>query len=184
MPNPDMRADKRNATKTPSALLEAKAGLTGKKVKVATVTDAERKQTMEAELRTEAKASGAPRVAAQNKPVGHLARGLDSRNAPHSAKAVADNKAKEKPATKAEKAKPAPRADKKAATAAKAAPKSDDARKITVLDKKFTYGKEGTTRRSSWDACTKAKTVADYAAAGGALKYLPRWAASGAIKLG
>lgn len=120
---------------------------------------------------------------------GHLAKGVDSRNSPHSAKSVADRKAKERPLTKAAQndhraIKEAKARKAKAERAAKAAPKADDDRKITVVDKKFAYGKEGTSRRASWDACTKSKTVAEYAAKGGALKYLPRWTAAGAIKLG
>ena len=66
----------------------------------------------------------------------------------------------------------------------KAAPKADDTRKITVLDKDFQFGREGTARNKAWLACIKAKTVSDYAKAGGALKYLPRWVAAGAITLG
>lgn len=114
---------------------------------------------------------------------GKLAAGLDGRSAPHSSKAVADARVKDKPAAKAATA-PAKKQAKAAAKAEKAAPKADDNRKITLLDKKFTYGKDGTSRRSAWGACAKSKTVADYAAAGGALKYLPRWVAAGAIKLG
>lgn len=119
-----------------------------------------------------------------------LARGVESRKAPHSAKALSDANGAARGANKADKAalvakaKATKAAARKAERTAKASPKADDTRKITVLDKKFTYGREGTARRAAWDACAKAKTVADYAAAGGALKYLPRWTAAGAIKLG
>lgn len=116
---------------------------------------------------------------------GHLATGVDARNSPHSAKAVADNRAAAKTG-KAPTAKAA-KADKKAAAkvarAAKAAPKADDQRKITIVDKKFTFGGDGTARRESWDACKAAKSVADYLKAGGKAKYLPRWVSAGAIKL-
>lgn len=119
-----------------------------------------------------------------------LAKGIDSRNAPHSVKAHADNKRAARGA-KAEAPAKAPKADKatakaerKAARAAKAAPKSDDSRKITIVDKKFTFGGEGTTRRASWDAVKSGSTVADYVKAGGKAKYLPRWVSAGAIKLG
>lgn len=131
-----------------------------------------------------AKAAAMAKELSKPKTPGHLAKGLNSHNAPHSAKAIADNNDKNKPTTAATK-KPAPKApEKKAARAAKATPKADDARKITIVDKKFSYGAEGTSRRASWDACKASKTVAEYAAKGGALKYLPRWAAAGAIKLG
>lgn len=120
------------------------------------------------------------RERAEHKGPGHLAKGLDGRNAPHSVKAHQDHKrGTAKPAAKAEK-----KAERKAARAARAAPKSDDARKITIVDKKFTFGGDGTARRASWDACKAAKTVADYLKAGGKAKYLPRWVSSGAIKLG
>lgn len=154
-------------------------------------TDKQLAAETEADLRKIARETGAKRVAeierekaAKAKPVGHLAKGLDAQNSPHSVKAIADAKRKAAPAAKA-----APKAaEKKAARtaerAAKAAPKADDNRKIVIVDKKFSYGKEGTSRRASWDACVKAKTVAEYAAKGGALKYLPRWVAAGAIKLG
>lgn len=122
---------------------------------------------------------------------GKLASGLDGRNAPQSAASVAKHRGSAKATNKADavtQKAPAPAKAAKEARKAKraetAAPKADDTRKIAVVDKKFTYGKEGTSRRASWDACTKAKTVADYAAAGGAVKYLPRWVAAGAIKLG
>lgn len=106
-----------------------------------------------------------------------LANGVDARTAPHSAKAVSDAK---KAATPAEK-----KAARKVAKAAKAAPKSDNNAKVTHVDKKFSFGGEGTARRASWDAfvkVAKAKgTVADYIAAGGKAKYLPRWRTAGAI---
>lgn len=145
----------------------------------------------EADLRKIARETGAKRVAeikwekaAKAEPVGHLAKGLDAQNSPHSVKAIADAKRKAAPAAKAAPKATESKAAKQAARAAKAAPKADDNRKIVIVDKKFTYGKEGTSRRASWDACTKSKTVAEYAKAGGALKYLPRWVAAGAIKLG
>lgn len=121
---------------------------------------------------------------------GKLAQGLDGRSAPHSAKAAADHNSAARGTNKADKAQSrkatetAKKAERKAAAQAKAAPKADDNRKIAVLDKKFTYGKDGTARRASWDACKASKTVAEYAAKGGALKYLPRWVSAGAIKLG
>jgi hypothetical protein len=116
---------------------------------------------------------------------GKLANGLNGRNAPHSSKAVQDNgRAAKKPAEP----KPAPKAQKtaerKAARAERAAPKADDNRKITIVDKKFTYGAEGTARRNCWDVCKASKTVAEYVQKGGKAKYLPRWVQAGAIKLG
>ncbi len=156
-------------------------------------TEKELKAQAEKELREEAKASGAPRIAAveaTKREKAGLAKGLDGRNAPHSAKCVADDRAKSRANNKADKAaeKAKAKAEKKAARVAerkaKAAPKADDTRKITIVDKKFTFGREGTARNMSWIACTKSKTVSAYAKAGGALKYLPRWEAAGAIKLG
>ena len=126
----------------------------------------------------------------KRKSTGKLAQGLDGRNAPHSAKAVGDHNAAAKGSNKADKvqarkaAETAKKAERKADRAAKAAPKADDNRKITIVDKKFSYGKEGSARNASWLACKGSKTVAEYAAKGGALKYLPRWVSAGAIKLG
>lgn len=149
-------------------------------------TVAAMKKRLARELAAEAKAEGTERAANIGKEAKGLARGLDARNSPHSAKSVQDDRAKAKASNKtdkvAEKAKK--QVERKAERAAKAAPKADDARKITIVDKKFTFGREGTARNLSWLACTKAKTVADYAKAGGALKYLPRWVSAGAIKLG
>lgn len=115
-----------------------------------------------------------------------MARGLSNRDAPHSAKSLYDHRRTEKASGKADarQARLAKEVQAKAARAARAAPKADDTRKITILDKNYTFGREGSARNASWAACTKAKTVADYAKAGGALKYLPRWVAAKAIKLG
>lgn len=176
----------------------AVAGLVGKKVLRAKRNPRDEAAQMEKELREESVKSGAPRIGhldqAKQKPIGHLARGLDGRNAPHSSKAVGDNRAAAKKLPGLEEAKAhltnapkpaaAPKTDKAAKRAERAAPKAGDDRKITVLDKAFTFGAEGTERRQSWDKCAKAKTVADYLAAGGKAKYLPRWAGSGVIKLG
>lgn len=121
---------------------------------------------------------------------GKLAQGLDGRNAPHSSKAVGDRAAAAKGSNKTDKAlvrkaaEQAKKAERKAAKAEKAAPKADDNRKITVLDKKFSYGRPESNRNTAWLACKSSKTVAEYAAKGGALKYLPRWVSAGAIKLG
>lgn len=150
---------------------------TAKGVSVKAGMDFERtKTTYLALLRGEKEAAKAP------KPVGHLAKGLDGRSAPHSAKAVADNHAAAKKAA-AKPAKEAKKAERKAARAEKAAPKADDNRKITIVDKKFTFGGDGTARRASWDACKASKTVAEFIGKGGKAKYLPRWVASGAVKL-
>lgn len=169
--------------------------MASKMYKSTTKTDKQLQAETEADLRKIARETGAKRVAeierekaAKAKPVGHLAKGLDAQNSPHSVKAIADARRK----APLERLKhhvtgAIARGEKKAVRAveraAKAAPKADDTRRIKVLDRKFTYGKEGTARRASWDACMKAQTVADYAKAGGALKYLPRWVAAGAIKL-
>lgn len=119
-----------------------------------------------------------------------LAGGLDGRNAPHSSKAVSDKRGAAKGTNKADKVQArkateqVKKAERKAVRAEKAAPKADDNRKIAIVDKKFSYGKEGSARNASWLACKGSKTVAEYAAKGGALKYLPRWVSAGAIKLG
>lgn len=124
----------------------------------------------------------------QKNGTGKLANGLDGRSAPHCSKSVGDkaakgtNKADKVMARKATET--AKKAERKTERAAKAPPKADDNRKIVVVDKKFSYGREGSARNAAWQACTASKTVAEYAAKGGALKYLPRWAAAGAIKLG
>lgn len=86
------------------------------------------------------------------------------------------------------KAAPAKTAAGKGGAAAK--PKADkapaetkaDARKITVLKKDNPY-REGSARAASFDALKGAKTVDEYKAAGGAVKYISRWEAEGIIKL-
>jgi hypothetical protein len=194
-----------NASDKAAIAEEAQSRLIGKVVKRSRKTKHEEAAEMEAEVRAVAALTGAPRIGhleaakakplAKEKPVGHLARGLDGHNAPHSTKAMADNRrdakkvpgmaeAKEHLSGKVAKPAKAPKAD-------RAAPKADDARNITVVDKQFTFGAEGTERRRSWDACVATakrgagtNTVAAYAAAGGKLKYLGRWAAAGKIKLG
>jgi hypothetical protein len=57
---------------------------------------------------------------------------------------------------------------------------------IKILDAKFTFGKEGTTRRKSWDALAKQKgikTLEAYKANGGAAKYIARWTKAGVIQV-
>lgn len=61
-------------------------------------------------------------------------------------------------------------------------PKAPDTRKITVQTKECPY-REGSKRAASWAALKGAKTVADYVAAGGAIKYISRWEGEGHIKL-
>ena len=95
--------------------------------------------------------------------------------------------------TKATKTNAALHAKTKAAVRAKAkaAPaKAEEAkakvRTITILKKDFTFGREGTVRRASWDALTSikgTKTDAAYKANGGKTKYLRRWAAAGVIQI-
>lgn len=79
-------------------------------------------------------------------------------------------------------------AQKKTQTKAKAAKAQPKARglqgTVTIKDKSFTYGAEGTERRKSWDALANqkgTKTLAKFKAAGGKVKYLKRWEAQGAI---
>lgn len=114
-----------------------------------------------------------------------LAKGVDGKFTEHSRKAAADNRRNSK--KESTMAKETKKAARKAERAAKAAPKADDTRSIKLLDKKFSFGGEGTARRASWDACLaaiKAKTgVQGYLKAGGKAKYLPRWASAGAISL-
>jgi hypothetical protein len=93
------------------------------------------------------------------------------------------------PAKAARKAK----APAKAKTTAKAPAKTKAAPKalgrqgtVTIKDKAFVYGAEGSERRKSWDALTNlkgTKTLAAYKAAGGKTKYLNRWVAAGAIAI-
>lgn len=72
----------------------------------------------------------------------------------------------------------------KAAKAAKAPAESkSDTRKITVLKKENPY-REGSARAASFEALKGAKTVDEYKAAGGAVKYISRWDSEGIIKLG
>jgi hypothetical protein len=98
---------------------------------------------------------------------------------------------------KAEKKAKAPKAEKKAkepkaqkasdldtkAKEPKAQKASDlDTKKIKVLEKENPYRAESN-RAASWDALKGAKTVADYRAAGGAMKYITRWESEGKISL-
>ena len=55
--------------------------------------------------------------------------------------------------------------------------------KITVLSRECPHA-EGTRRAESWAALLASKDSAEYAAKGGAHKYLARWAAKGLITLG
>lgn len=81
------------------------------------------------------------------------------------------------PATAAPKALPV-------AAAPKALPgKTAPASKITVLSRECPHA-EGTHRAESWAALLASKDSAEYAAKGGAHKYLARWAAKGLITLG
>lgn len=116
-----------------------------------------------------------------------LARGVEGKFTEHSRKAASDSKRSAKETKMTKTTKETKKTARKAERAAKAAPKADDTRRISILDKKFTFGGEGTARRASWDFATavaKAKgTAADYIAKGGKAKYLPRWVAAGAIKL-
>ena len=183
------KAEKAEATTAVPA--KPKKVLTDKDITIggkAIPTDKELKAQTERELRKESADTGAPRAASlePRRQVSGLARGLDGRNAPHSKAALRAERAAAKGTNKADKRaeREKAKAERKAARAARAAPKADDTRRITILDKNFTFGREGTARNLSWLACKKAKTVADYAKAGGKLKYLPRWAAAGAIKLG
>lgn len=152
-------------------------------------TEAELRRSNEEALRKVARETGAKRIVeleheARMASLVHgqpaMARGVSNRDAPHSRAALRKARAAEATTAPAKE-----RAVKrKAERASRAAPKADDTRKITVLNKAFTFGAEGTARNMSWLACKSSKTVAEYAAKGGALKYLPRWAAAGAIKLG
>lgn len=129
---------------------------------------------------------------AADRGVGHMARGIGSRDAPHSAAALQDNRAA---ATKAERgvgpvggggklAKPVTGKTAKVAAKKQAKVEGTDNRKVTLLKKDYAFGAPGTARRVCWDAMAKAKTVADYLAGGGKAKYLGRWQAAGVIKLG
>lgn len=171
-------------------------------------TNAELTKANEADLRALAKQTGAPRINVlmqAKKEADGLAQGVNGQNSPHSAKSVKDARNKTKAAEKAAEEKSTVKGKAKAATSnkadakaerseravtkkaereAKATPKADDTREITLVDKDFNFGREGTSRNLSWLACKKSETVADYIAAGGAGKYLPRWVSAGAIKLG
>ena len=81
------------------------------------------------------------------------------------------------PVTAAPKALPGKAAEK--ALPGKAAPTA----KITVLSRECPHA-EGTRRAESWAALLASKDSAEYAAKGGAHKYLARWAAKGLITLG
>ena len=164
---------------------KGKKVLTAKDIAPNAKSDKQIRKELEREIAREAAETGTPRVNAKT-PSG-MARGVNGQNSPQSSKALSDERAKAKASNKADKAQSSAKVRteaKKVARAAKAAPKADDDRQITILQKDFTFGREGSARNASWVACTKSKTVADYAAKGGALKYLPRWVAAGAVKLG
>lgn len=179
------------ATVTPTSPRKGKKVLTEKDFPFP--TDAEMRKEDEADIRKIAATTGAKRIAtieqedrAAKRESAGLAKGVNTREHPHSAKALRDGRSAAKAANKPDKvaAKAEKAVARKAERAAKAAPKADDNRKITIVDKKFTFGRPESARNLSWIACTKSKTVAEYAANGGALKYLPRWVSAGAIKLG
>lgn len=148
------------------------------------LSQAEQKRQIEQDLRRISREEGCERAATIVQQ--GMARGLSTRDAPHSAKSMYDHRRHEKTSNKADarQARLEREANRKAARAKRAAPKADDERKITIVDKKFSFGREGSARNASWLACKKSKTVAEYADKGGALKYLPRWVSAGAIKLG
>lgn len=111
-----------------------------------------------------------------------MARGLSNRDAPHSAKAVKDKRIAYKAATPGAKAKARQR-EAKEQRAEKAKVLALGTAKITIVDKDFTFGKEGTARNRAWLACKKSKTVGEYLKNGGVKKYLARWEKAGAIKV-
>lgn len=74
--------------------------------------------------------------------------------------------------------------DRKPVEAPKALPGKPAATvKITILSRECPHA-EGTHRAESWSALLDSKDSAEYAAKGGAHKYLTRWAAKGLITLG
>ena len=74
--------------------------------------------------------------------------------------------------------------DRKPVEAPKALPGKPAATvKITILSRECPHA-EGSRRAESWKALLGSKDSAEYAAKGGAHKYLARWAAKGLITLG
>lgn len=125
-------------------------------------------------------AKTAPRTEAAS-----LATGLDSRNAPHSSKSVGDaRRATGTPAKKAEAAKPA--AKKAAEPKGDKAPAAADTRKLVMVAKAENPHREDSNRAKAFEAARKAKTVADYSAAGSFAKpkYIAVWEKAGLIKVG
>lgn len=58
--------------------------------------------------------------------------------------------------------------------------------KVTIKDKDFTFGGEGTKRRESWEALIGqrgTRTLEKYLERGGKRKYIKRWEKAGAIAL-
>ena len=112
-----------------------------------------------------------------------MARGLSLRDAPHSAAAARAKREAARAAT--------PAAQRKERIAKQKAERAERKKvldlgtaAITILKKDFAFGKEGSGRNRAWQACLKSKTVGEYLKNGGAKKYLTRWEAAGAIKLG
>lgn len=163
------------------------------------LTDRQYRAELEQELRAMSAANGTKRISvleqerraeqrAQEEamtkthsdyPQTKLARGLDSQNSPHSvaaARAKREAFARDQRKEREVKAK-VERKQKREAV-------SSDATKITILNKAYVFGREGSTRNACWQTCLGSKTVGDYLANGGAKKYLPRWEAAKAIRLG
>lgn len=141
-------------------------------------TGTKRIATIEHERREQEKESMA-KLHPTHYPQTKLARGLDVHNSPHSvAAARAKREAAKRDERKArEQASKAERKQKREAV-------STDSTKITILNKDFVFGREGSTRNACWQTCLRSKTVGDYLGNGGAKKYLTRWEAAKAIRLG
>lgn len=140
-------------------------------------TGTKRIATLEHERREQEKESMA--IHPSQYPQTKLARGLDSQNSPHSvAAARAKREAAKRDELKAREAKG------KAERKAKREAVSTETTKITILNKAYVFGREGSTRNANWQTCLRSKTVGDYLANGGLKKYLPRWEQAGAIRLG
>lgn len=160
-------------------------------------TEAELRNGMEQELRRLSRTTGTRRIAtieqerrAKEKEAMHpthypqtkLARGLDARNSPHSAAAMRAKRQAAKASVVTERK--VREATAKAERKAKREAVSTDSTRITIVNKAFVFGREGSTRNACWQTCLRSKTVGDYLGNGGAKKYLARWEAAGAIRLG
>jgi hypothetical protein len=154
-------------------------------------TNAEIRRELEQELRTMSREQGSKRIATLEQEAREmeyatkLARGVNAQNSPQCAASQRSQRERIAKAKQATKSVVKERVEAKAKAAkAKREAVSNDATRITIVNKAYVFGRDGSARQACWQACLRSKTVGEYLSAGGAKKYLPRWEQAGAIRLG